>query len=156
RLVRQLTLECLLLGAAGTITGVFLAWAATTALVNYESRQIPRAAEIRIDASVLWFTCAVGLLTIVLFGVMPALRASRADVAGAIKDIGRNTGGRARQSFRKLLVTAELALAFVLVIGAGLLGRSFLRLTGVNPGYDPHNVLTMGVNVYSQRYLKAE
>ena len=156
RLVRQLTLECLLLGAASTIAGVALAWLATNAFVAYGSRMVPRIAEIHIDAPVLCFTCAIGLLTVALFGVMPALRASRVDLATALKDTGRNTGGRARQTFRRVLVTAELALAFVLVMGAGLLGRSFLRLTGVDPGYDPHNVLTMGVNVYSQRYRKAE
>jgi len=69
--------------------------------------------------------------------------------------VGRHIGGRARHTFRQVLVTAELALAFVLVLGAGLLGRSFLRLTGVDPGYDPHNVLTMGVYLYSQRYQKS-
>jgi putative ABC transport system permease protein len=154
RLVRQLTLECLLLGTASTVAGVLLAWLATTALVTYGSRQLPRVGEIRIDATVLWFTCAVSLVTVALFGAMPALRASRVNLADALKDVGRNTGGRTRHTFRRVLVTAELALAFVLVMAAGLLGRSFLRLTGVNPGYDPHNVLTMGVYVYSQRYQK--
>ncbi len=156
RLARQLTLECLLLGIGSAMAGVLLAWLATTALVGYGSRQLPRVAEIRIDAPVLWFTCAISLLTVVLFGVMPALRASRVDLADALKDSGRNTGGRGRQRFRQVLVTVELSLAFVLVMGAALLGRSFLRLTGVNPGYDPHHVLTMGVYLYSQRYQKPE
>jgi putative ABC transport system permease protein len=152
RLVRQLTLECLLLAAASAAAGILLAWLATTALVAYGSRELPRISDIRIDAPVLWFTCAVSLFTVALFGVAPALRASRVDLAASLKDMGRTTGGRSRHMFRKVLVVAELALAFVLVMGAGLLGRSFLRLTGVNPGYDPHNVLTMGVYVYGPRY----
>jgi putative ABC transport system permease protein len=156
RLVRQLTLECLLLAAVGGACGVLLASIATEALVSYGSRQLPRIQEIRIDAPVLWFTCGVSLLAVVLFGIVPAVRASRVDLAGALRDVGRSTAGRSRHLFRKMLVVAELALAFVLVIGAGLLGHSFLRLTGVNPGYDPHHVLTMGVYVYSDRYKKAE
>jgi putative ABC transport system permease protein len=156
RLIRQLALECLLLAVASGVAGVLLAWLATTALVTYGSRELPRIAEIRIDAPVLWFTCAISLITVALFGIMPALRASRVDLAASLKDVGRTTGGRTPHMFRKVLVIAELALAFVLVMGAGLLGRSFLRLTGVDPGYDPHNVLTMGVYVYGERYRKPE
>jgi putative ABC transport system permease protein len=156
RLVRQLILECLLLAAASGVVGLVLASLATSALVAYGSRELPRIAEIGTDATVLWFTLGVSVLTVALFGVMPALRASRVDLVSALKDTGRGTDGRARLTMRSVLVAAQLALAFVLVMGAGLLGKSFLRLTGVDPGYDPHNVLTLGVYAYGQRYQKPE
>jgi putative ABC transport system permease protein len=108
------------------------------------------------DAPVLWFTLGVSLLTVAMFGVMPALGASRVDLTASLKDSGRGTDGRARLTLRSVLVAAELALAFVLVMGVGLLGKSFIRLTGVNPGYDAHNVLSFGVYAYGQRYQKPE
>jgi putative ABC transport system permease protein len=91
-----------------------------------------------------------------LFGLAPALRASRVDLKEALKDAGKSTSGRAGGNWRNALVAAELALAFVLVAGAGLMGKSFLRLMNVDAGYDPHNVLTCGAYVYGQRYQKAE
>jgi putative ABC transport system permease protein len=154
RLVRQLVLECLLLAGAGSLLGLLLASWATSALVNFAARQLPRAGEIRVDAPVLWFTLAASLLSVMLAGILPALRSSRVDLAESLKDMGRSTEGRSRHGLRRLLVTAELALAFTLVMGAGLLGKSFLRLTGVNPGYDPHNVLTLATYVYGERYQK--
>jgi putative ABC transport system permease protein len=152
RLVRQLTIECLLLAIASTAAGVLLAWLGTSALAAYGSRELPRIADIHMDATVLWFTSATALFTVALFGVLPAWQTSRVDLASSLKDAARATGGRSRHAFRKVLVTAELALAFVVLIGAGLLSRSYLRLASVNPGYDPHNVVTMGYYVYSQRY----
>lgn len=156
RLMRQLMLECLLLAAASGVAGFLLAYLATSALVAYGSRELPRIAEIGMDAPVLWFTIGVSLLTVAMFGVIPALGASRVDLTASLKDSGRATDGRTHISLRSLLVTAELALAFVLVINAGLLGKSFMRLTGVNPGYDPLNVLSLGVYAYGQRYQEPE
>ena len=152
RLARQLILECLLLATAGGAAGLLLAWLATSALVAYGSRELPRISEVGIDAHVLWFTLGVSLFTVTVFGVMPALRASRVDLASSLKDWSRGSAGRAGRTFRNMLVTAEVTLAFVLVLGAGLIGRSFLRLTGVDPGFDPHNVLTLGVYLYGERY----
>jgi putative ABC transport system permease protein len=105
---------------------------------------------------VLLFGLASSLLTGLLFGLVPALRASRVDLTDALKDGGKSTEGRSRHGLRNLLVTAELALAFVLVVGAGLLGKSFLRLMNVDAGYDPHNVLTLNTYVYGSRYQKPE
>ena len=156
RLVQQLIMECFLLAIGGALTGVGLAWIATRAMVYWGARDLPRLSDIRMDAPVAWFTCAVTLLTVLFCGIAPALRASRVNLVSALNDVGRTTAGRSRHRLRQTLVVAELALAFVLVIGAGLLGRSFLRLTGVDPGYDPHHVLTMGVYVYAQRYSKPE
>src|SRR5262249_12055939 len=143
RLIRQLGIECLLLAIASATAGVLLAWLGTSALASYGSREVPRIAGIRIDSTVIWFTCATALFSVALFGVLPAWQTSRVDLAASLKDAARATGGRSSHAFRKLLVTAELALAFLVLIGAGLLGRSFLRLASVNPGFDPHNVLTM-------------
>jgi predicted permease len=156
RLVRQLTIECLLLALGGGAVGLLLASGATTALGAYGSRQLPRIADVRVDAPVLCFTFGMSLLTVVLFGVLPAFRVSRVDLAASLKDMTRSSDGRGRNSLRRLLVTVELALAFVLLMGAALLGKSFLRLTSVNPGYDPRNVLTLGVHVYGERYWKPE
>ncbi|HWC95273.1 MAG TPA: ABC transporter permease [Candidatus Sulfopaludibacter sp.] len=156
RLVRQLVLESLLLAGASAAAGMALAWWWTRALVEYAAQRIPRAGEIHMDIQVLWFTLAASLLTVMMCGVAPALRSSRVDVTESLKDMSRSTEGRGRHTMRALLVTGELALAFALVMGAGLLGKSLLRLTGVNPGYDPHNVLTLNTYVYAKRYAKPE
>ena len=156
RLVRQLLTESLLLAVTGGAAGVLLAILGTSVLASLGPREIPRVSEIVIDAPVLFFGLAASLLTGVLFGLAPALRASRVDLNEALKEAGKSTEGRSGHGLRNLLVTAELALAFVLVVGAGLLGKSFLRLMNVDAGYDPHSVLTLGTYVYGQRYQKPE
>src|SRR5262252_1316528 len=152
RLVRQMLSESLLLAIAGGLAGVVLTWWGTHALTALGPKELPRATEIRIDMPVLWFALAVSIFAGLLFGVAPALRASRVDPNESLKDVGRSTEGHARFAYRNLLVTVELALAFVLVMGAGLLSKSLVRLLNVDPGYDPHNVLTAGVYVYGDRY----
>ena len=152
RLVRQMLSESLLLAIAGGLAGVVLTWWGTHALTALGPKELPRATEIRIDMPVLWFALAVSISAGLLFGVAPALRASRVDPNESLKDVGRSTEGRARFAYRNLLVTVELALAFVLAMGAGLLSKSLVRLLNVDPGYDPHNVLTAGVYVYGDRY----
>jgi predicted permease len=156
RLVRQLLTESLLLALAGGIAGVMLAYWGTATLASLGPREFPRLDEIRMDTPVLLFGLAASLLTGVLFGLMPAFRASRVDLTTALKDMGKSTSGRSGHGLRTLLVTAELALAFVLVVGAGLLGKSFLHLMSVDPGFDPHNVLTLSTYVYGERYQKPE
>jgi len=156
RLARQLLAESLLLALAGGVAGVLLAWGGTSALAALGSKEVPRVDEIRMDGAVLLFSLAASLLTGVLFGLAPALRASRADLNDVIKGVGKSTDGRSGRGLRNLLVTAELALAFVLVVGAGLLGKSFLRLIHVDPGYDPRHVLTLNTYVYGARYQKPE
>ncbi|SPE38296.1 conserved membrane hypothetical protein [Candidatus Sulfopaludibacter sp. SbA6] len=156
RLVRQLFTESLMLALAGGLAGVLLACWCTSALAALGPKEIPRVNEVRVDTAVLLFGLAASLLTGVLFGLTPALRASRVDLNDALKDLSKTTAGRARHGLRNLLATAELALAFVLVVGAGLLGKSFVRLLDVNPGYDAHNVLTLRTYVYGARYRKPE
>jgi len=156
RLIRQLLTESLLLAGAGGIAGVLLGLWCTSRLAALAPRELPRINEIHMDAAVLWFGLAASLFTGILFGLMPALRTSGADPSDALKDLGKATGSRSRRSLRDLLAMGELALAFVLAVGAGLLGKSLLRLMNVNPGFDPHNVLTLKTYVYSARYQKAE
>ncbi len=156
RLVRQLLTESLVLSICGGVAGVLLAWWGTRALAWLGPKEIPRVNEIHMDAGVLLFGLAVSLLTCVLFGLAPALRQSRADLNDALKDLGKVTEGRSGFGLRNLLVAAELALAFVLVTGAGLLGKSFLHLMNVDPGYEPRGVVTLSTYVYGARYQKPE
>ena len=156
RLIRQLLTESLLLALVGGSAGVAFAYWGTALLAWAGPTEIPRLHEVRIDLPVLLFSLAASLLTGLVFGVAPAVRASRADLQEALKDQGKATGGRSRSVLRDALIAAEIALAFVLVVGAGLLGKSFVRLMNVDPGYDPHNLLTLSTYVYSQRYKKPE
>lgn len=149
RLIRQLITESLLLAVAGGIAGVLLGWWCTSRLALLAPKEVPRLNEIHMDAAVLWFGLAASLFTGLLFGLMPALRTSRGD-------FGKTTGSRSRSSLRDTLVMGELALAFVLAVGAGLLGKSLVHLMNVDPGFDAHNVLTLKTYVYGARYQKPE
>src|SRR5262249_35017702 len=148
RLVRQLLIESLLLAAIGGALGVALAWAGTRALASNAPRAIPRIAEAGVDGWVLLFGFAASTVAGLLFGLAPALRASRIDLAQSLKELAKSTAGRGKQGMRNVLVVAEFALAFVLVMGAGLLAHSFVRLMNVNPGFDPKNVITLNTYVY--------
>ncbi len=147
RLIRQLITESLLLALAGGLAGVLLGWCCTRQLVALAPQALPRVDQIHMDATVLWFAMAVSLFTGVLFGLMPAWRTSRAD-------FGKTTGSRSRSRLRDMLVIGELALTFALAVGAGLLGKSLLRLMNVDAGFDPHHVLSLKVHVYGARYQK--
>ena len=156
RLIRQLLTESLVLAIAGGAAGILLAWSGATALSALGPQEIPRVQEVRVDATVMLFGLGASLLTVFFFGLAPALRFSRVDLNDALKDLGKTTESGARFGLRNLLVAGELALAFVLVTGAGLLGRSFLNLLNVDPGFDAHNVLTLRTYVYGARYQKPE
>jgi putative ABC transport system permease protein len=151
-LVRQMLSESILLAICGGIAGAVLAGWGTTALAALGPKQLPRAHEVRIDAPVLLFALTVSVLAGLLFGIVPALRASRVDPNESLNDKARVTEGRSPLAYRNVLITVELALAFVLAMGAGLLGKSLIRLLNVDAGYDPHNVLTAEVYVYGDRY----
>jgi putative ABC transport system permease protein len=152
RLMRQTLTESVVLAVLGGLAGAGLAWWGTFALVGLGPKQLPRAHEVRIDQPVLLFTLVVSVVAGLLFGMVPALRASRVDPNESLKESGRSTEGRSRSVYRNVLVVVELALAFVLAMGAGLLGKSLVRLLNVDPGYDAHNVLTAGLYVYGDRY----
>lgn len=153
RLTRQLLTESVLLSSLGAAVGLAIAWAGTRLLVNLTPDILPRATEIGLDARVLAFTAAIAVLTGILFGLVPAIQMARTDLNSALREGGRgNSMGFRRNSLRSVLVVGEVALALVLLSGAGLLMRSFYRLEGVDPGFDPHDVLTFRTNLPFARY----
>ncbi|HWN99833.1 MAG TPA: ABC transporter permease, partial [Blastocatellia bacterium] len=153
RLVRQLMLESVPLGLIGGGAGLLLAMWGVDAIVAALPASLPRYNTIGIDGHVLMFTLAVSLLTISIFGLLPAFQATRSDVREALSDSGRSvTVGRRRSRLRGTLVSCEMALALVLLIGAGLMAQSFLKLRGVDPGFSPKNVVTMRIPLPESKY----
>ncbi len=160
RIVRQLLIESLLLALLGGSLGMLLSlWGvdAITALVPSDWR-FPRLDESRIDASVLLFTLGVSVLTGLFFGLLPALKASKLDVYESLKETGRgSTAGLRLQRLRGALVISEIALTLLLLVGAGLLMKSLLRLQQVDLGFNPQNVLTLAiVPPLNQKYLQPD
>jgi putative ABC transport system permease protein len=146
RIARQLVTESLMLALAGGTLGSLLAMWGTKLIVALSPESITRISETRLDARVLVFTAAISLLTSVLFGLAPAVSVSSRELAEALKEGGRSGSGGLRSGrARNVLVVAEVALALVLLVGAGLLVRTLVRLQNVPLGFDPHNVLTMVV-----------
>ncbi|MGH9939722.1 MAG: ABC transporter permease, partial [Blastocatellia bacterium] len=155
RLIRQFLTESVLLAAIAGLLGALLALWGVDLLVSLAAGSIPRAAEINIDHTVLAFTGAVALLTGIIFGLAPALRASRPDLNEALKESSRGAiGGWRRNRVRSAFVVAEVALSLVLLIGAGLLMRSFIRLQNVNPGFNPDNLLAARINLTPAKYTR--
>ena len=157
RIVRQLFAESLVLAAAGGITGLLLAWWLVQLLRAYVADAVPvqRLDAVSIDGTVLLFTLAAALLSGLVFGLLPALTASGTTLTDSLKEGGR-TGSSARGGrTRATLVVAEIALALVLLVGAGLLVRSFARLTSVEAGFDAEQTLSMRVSLPSARYRDA-
>jgi predicted permease len=146
RIVRQLLTESLLLGAGAGAIGLAAAVWGTRAAIKVLPDALPRANEIGLDLRVLAFTLLVSLLTGVLFGLAPALRVSRANPQSALKEGGRGAVGSNQPALSAFVVT-ELAVALVLLAGAGLMIRSLVRLWNVDPGFDPHNVLSFGFSL---------
>ena len=143
RLVRQLLAESLLLALLGGAAGVLVAWAGVTGLRALGPGSVPRLAETTVDGRILGFALVLSLCTGLLFGLLPALRASRADLGEVMKEGSRGTGsGPARERLRGTLIVAEVALSFALLIGAGLLLRSHERLLAVDKGFDAERVLS--------------
>jgi putative ABC transport system permease protein len=156
RIVRQLLTESILLAFAGGAAGLALAVWGVDALISLSTDAIPRAREIGIDSKVASFTILVSLLTGILFGLAPALQVSKPDLTDALKESGRTTAGARRSRLRSLLVVSEIALSLVLLIGAGLMIRSFVMLNNVDPGFNSNNLLTMGVTLLRTRYPEDE
>ena len=154
RLMRQLLTESVLLSLTGGALGLLLAFWMVDALKALSPQGTPRVSEINIDLPVLGFTCAVALLTGLAFGLVPALQTSKPNLNQTLKE-GRGTGDATRRSgLRSALVISEIALAMMLLIGAGLLLKSFVNLMNVDPGFRPANVLTMSVVLPRTRYAE--
>ncbi|HXG65438.1 MAG TPA: ABC transporter permease [Blastocatellia bacterium] len=147
RIIRQLLTESLLLALAGAVLGILLALWGVDLLLAVGPGDIPRQEEIGIDARVMGFALLLSLATGLTFGLAPALQISRPDLNEALKEGARGAAGSLRRNrVRNALVVSEVALSLVLLIGAGLMMRSFLRLQQVNPGFDPENVITMRIS----------
>ncbi len=146
RIVRQLMTEGLILGLVGSVFGAVIAATGVKVFVALNPGDIPRIAEVDVDGKVLAFAFLVSILTSLVFGLIPALRGSAPNLTGRLKDGGRGLGtGMSHQRLRGGLVVLEIAVAFVLVVGAGLLINSFVRLQNVDMGFDARNVEILGV-----------
>jgi putative ABC transport system permease protein len=148
RIVAQLLGESVLLALAGGAAGLLLAVWGVRALIAASPAVIPRVASVAIDGRVLLMTLLITATTSIVFGLVPALRAARVDLAETFKDGDRGaTEGQRRHRLRSVLVASEFALALVLLVGAGLMIRSFSALRSFDPGFDPRNVITMTISV---------
>jgi putative ABC transport system permease protein len=153
RLIRQLLTESLLLAAAGGAAGFLLGAWGSDFLVGLQPEGIPRLREVGIDQNVMMFTATVSMLTGLIFGAIPALQMTRGSLATALKEGGRGgVGSRGSVKMRGMLVVAEMALAVMLLAGAGLLIKSFARLQGVDPGFQPTRTLSFELSVPSSKY----
>ena len=160
-IVRQLLTESMLLAVGGGLLGLALGWAGVHELLAFSPGEIPRVgangAAIALDGRVFLFTLAVSAMTGLLFGLLPALSASRADLASLVKDSASQSGmGFRRNLGRPALVVVEMALALILLAGAGLLIRTFTAQRAVNRGFDEQNVLTLEMSLGSARFERTE
>ena len=152
RVLRQMLTESILLSAIGGIAGLVLSIWLTDVLMSMLPEGAPRLEHIGIDYRVLTFALGVSALTGILFGIVPALQASKLDVTSALKEGGRSGEGHRRTSARSLLLIGEVALSLMLLVGAGLLIKSFLRLQEIRPGFNAHNVLIANLALPYPKY----
>src|SRR5687767_2937848 len=152
RVLRQMLTESVLLSAIGGSAGLLLSIWLTDLLMSIVPEGAPRLDQVGIDYRVLTFALGVSALTRILFGIVPALQASKLDVTSALKEGGRGAEGHRRTSARSLLLIGEVALSLVLLVGAGLLIKSFLRLQELRPGFNAHNVLIANVALPGAKY----
>jgi putative ABC transport system permease protein len=151
RIVRQLLLESLLLSLAGAGAGLLMALWGTELLTNLSPAKMLQLQPVTTDARALGFTLLISLLTGLLFGLAPALQAARQDAQFALKESAKNSPGKRRRRLRESFVVAEIVFALALLIGAGLLMRSFARVLDTKPGFEPANLLTMMIPASSAK-----
>jgi predicted permease len=161
RIIRQLLTESALLALMGGLLGIVIAFGAVKALRSFGPENIPRLNEVGVDSRVMAFTFLISLLTGIVFGLAPALRAARVDLNETLKEGGRSAGGsdaysRGAHLTRKLLVVSEVALSLIVLICAGLLIRSYRRVANAHPGFDSHNVHAMRVSLPAAKYSTPE
>jgi putative ABC transport system permease protein len=156
RLVRQVLTEALVLALLGGLAGIFVGSSALQMLLSLHPSNVPRLAEVHLDGTVLAFSFAACALTGVLFGILPALQLGKPNLSDVLKEGSKSSAGIGRGQIRRLLVITEIALSLMLLLGAGLLIRSFFRLENARPGFETANILTMRMNVPINRYPKFE
>ena len=156
RIASQLLTESVLLSLAGGVLGLLLASWGMDLLVAYGPADVPRIRHVSLDASVLLFTLAISTLTGIVFGLAPALHASRPDPGNMLKDATRGVSHGGRNRMRSALIVSEVALSLMLLVGAGLLINSFWRLLQTDAGFDPSNVLAVDVPLSRAKYTKPE
>ena len=153
RLVRQLVTEAVVLGVAGGVLGLGLAYWGTETLIAAKPADLPRLDEIGLDATVVLFTLGASIFTGLIFGMVPALQATNDHLLRGLQESGRaGGGGRRAHRMRSALVVAEMALAVILLTGSGLLIRSFIELTRVNPGFQPEGAMAIRVTFQGEMY----
>jgi len=155
RVIRQLLTESVMLGIAGGGMGLLLAKWGTHAILQALPDSLPRTEEIGIDGHVLAYTLGVSILTGIVFGLVPALKTMRRDMHETLKEGGRGSSG-ARHRTQRAFVAVEMAMAVVLLVGAGLMIRSLAALWGINPGFDARNVLTFNISSTSDPNITAD
>jgi putative ABC transport system permease protein len=157
QIFRQVLTESLMLALVAGVLGAALGWGATRVLAIKAATQIPAGIPFGMDVRVLLFTAVISALAGVLFGITPALQLSRVDLNSTLRDEGQGTSlSRARSRIKNLLVVSQISLSLLLLIGAGLLLRSFERLLRVDPGFDAHNVITMNLSLSTTKYAKPD
>jgi len=157
RLIQQFFTESLVLTCAGCAAGLMLAWASLQTFMSILPSNVPRMDSVAIDGRVLAFTLLISLLTGMTFGLAPAWQGAQTDLNATLKAGSRsNSGGRGRARTRNALVVTQVALSLVLLMGAGLLLSSFVALRGVDPGFDPRNVISLRVNLSRENYGTSE
>ena len=160
RLVRQLLTESLLLAIVGGTVGLLIAYWGVDALVatlpDNQLNSLPFLKSLRIEPGILAFSFGLSLLTGIVFGLAPAIQSSRPDLNEVLKEGGRTTAGGARHRLRSVFVATQIALAVVLLVGAGLMMKSLLRLLDSNVGFDPQNVLTMTLALPMPKYTELD
>jgi len=157
RIVRQWLTESLLLSLLSAGAGMLLAFWVLRVIKYYGAEQLPRIHEVRVDVAVLLFTVGISMLVVPLFSLLPVLKASRPDINEVLKAGAKTaTSGAASQFWRDSLVVAEVALGLVLLIGAGLMIRSFGSLVNIHPGFDPNNVLSGRITLSGPAYDDTE
>ena len=154
RLIRQLLTESVLLAIIGGLLGMLLAVGSINLLTSLIENKIPAVNEIGLDASVVVFTIVISFVTAIVFGIAPAVQASKVDLNEALKEGGRSSGGTIGRRTRSFLVVSEIALAVVLLIGASLLVKSFQRLENVDPGFDPSKLIAFQVSLPAAKYTE--
>jgi len=152
RLVRQLLTESILLSGVAGALGLLLASSGVELLLKLIPENIPRVRDMHVDGKVLGFTVGISILSGIVFGLAPAIQGSRLNLNSSLKEGGRSGEGRAKRRMRGALVVAEIALSLVLLIGAGLMIKSFAALQKVNLGFNPGNLVTMEISLPGSRY----